>query len=47
MLMTGSKRPATLRFYERAGFERTGKTAFQIRQASGSASPPDRPGPAL
>lgn len=31
MLMTGSKNPATLAFYERAGFEQT-KTGFQIRR---------------
>ncbi len=31
MLMTGSKRPATLRFYERAGFEQS-KTGFQKRR---------------
>lgn len=28
MLMTGSKRDSTLRFYERAGYNRTDKTAF-------------------
>lgn len=28
MLMTGSKSEATLRFYERAGYNRTDKTAF-------------------
>lgn len=28
MLMTGSKEESTLRFYERAGYSRTGKTAF-------------------
>lgn len=28
MLMTGSKEESTLRFYERAGYNRTGKTAF-------------------
>lgn len=33
MLMTGSKKPATLRFYEKAGFEQS-KTGFQIRNAS-------------
>ena len=32
MLMTGSRRESTLRFYERAGFEREGKTAFQVRR---------------
>ncbi len=31
MLATGSKNPATLRFYESAGFSR-GKTAFQVRR---------------
>jgi len=31
MLMTGSKRAATLRFYEAAGFEQT-KTGFQVRR---------------
>lgn len=31
MLMTGSKEPATLAFYEAAGFERS-KTAFQVRR---------------
>ncbi|MEJ2031170.1 MAG: GNAT family N-acetyltransferase [Maritimibacter sp.] len=30
MLMTGSQDPATLRFYEQAGFEQS-KTGFQIR----------------
>lgn len=30
MLMTGSQKPETLRFYETAGFEQT-KTGFQIR----------------
>lgn len=28
MLMTGSKKESTLRFYERAGYNRTDKTAF-------------------
>jgi GNAT superfamily N-acetyltransferase len=28
MLMTGSKDPATLRFYERAGYNSSDKTAF-------------------
>jgi len=32
MLATGSKQEGTLRFYERAGFERGGKTFFQIRR---------------
>ncbi|AWN48902.1 GNAT family N-acetyltransferase [Methylobacterium terrae] len=32
MLMTGSKKPSTLAFYEAAGFEQT-KTGFQIRRA--------------
>ena len=31
MLMTGSKDPATLAFYEKAGFEQT-KTGFQMRR---------------
>jgi len=31
-LATGSKREATLRFYERAGFHRGGKTYFEIRR---------------
>jgi GNAT superfamily N-acetyltransferase len=31
MLMTGSKQPSTLRFYESAGFEQT-KTGFQKRR---------------
>ena len=31
MLATGSQRPETLRFYERAGFKR-GRTAFQARR---------------
>ena len=33
MLMTGSKRPETLAFYERCGFERT-KTGFERRRLS-------------
>ncbi len=33
MLATGSKNPATLRFYETAGFSSQGKTFFQIRRA--------------
>lgn len=33
MLMTGSKRPSTLAFYEAAGFEQS-KTGFQIRRLS-------------
>jgi GNAT superfamily N-acetyltransferase len=33
MLATGSKNPETLRFYERSGFERGGKTFFQARRA--------------
>ena len=33
MLMTGSKQPSTLKFYENAGFEQT-KTGFQIRRMS-------------
>jgi GNAT superfamily N-acetyltransferase len=32
MLATGSRREETLRFYEAAGFERGGKTFFQIRR---------------
>jgi GNAT superfamily N-acetyltransferase len=32
MLLTGSKEPATLRFYEKAGFEQS-KTGFQMRRA--------------
>jgi ribosomal protein S18 acetylase RimI-like enzyme len=32
MLATGSKSEATLRFYERVGFERGGKTFFQARR---------------
>lgn len=31
MLLTGSKQPSTLRFYENAGFEQT-KTGFQMRR---------------
>jgi GNAT superfamily N-acetyltransferase len=31
MLMTGSKRPSTLAFYEAAGFEQS-KTGFQVRR---------------
>lgn len=31
MLMTGSKRPSTIAFYEAAGFEQT-KTGFQMRR---------------
>jgi GNAT superfamily N-acetyltransferase len=33
MLLTGSKQPSTLNFYENAGFEQT-KTGFQIRRIS-------------
>jgi len=33
MLMTGSKDPAVLRFYEKAGFEQS-KTGFQMRNAA-------------
>lgn len=33
MLMTGSKNPATLAFYEAAGFEQS-KTGFQVRRAA-------------
>lgn len=32
MLTTGSRREATLRFYERAGFARGTKTTFEMRQ---------------
>ena len=32
MLATGSRREETLRFYEGAGFERGGKTFFQVRR---------------
>ncbi len=31
MLATGSQRPSTLRFYEKAGFKRDGKTFFEAR----------------
>ena len=31
-LATGSRQPATLRFYERAGFPRSHKTLFEIRR---------------
>ena len=31
MLLTGSKRESTLRFYERCGFDRHAKTAFLRR----------------
>jgi len=31
-LATGSKRESTLRFYEEAGFERGGKTYFEVRR---------------
>jgi ribosomal protein S18 acetylase RimI-like enzyme len=31
-LATGSKRETTLRFYEKAGFERGGKTYFEVRR---------------
>jgi GNAT superfamily N-acetyltransferase len=33
MLLTGSKQPSTLNFYENAGFEQT-KTGFQMRRIS-------------
>jgi GNAT superfamily N-acetyltransferase len=36
-LATGSRQEATLRFYEKAGFQRGGKTYFEVR-ASHSAS---------
>ena len=39
MLMTGSRRPSTLRFYENAGFEQS-KTGFQKRRHPWSAAPP-------
>jgi GNAT superfamily N-acetyltransferase len=32
LLATGSKKEATLRFYEGAGFDRGGKTYFEIRR---------------
>jgi ribosomal protein S18 acetylase RimI-like enzyme len=32
LLATGSKQEATLRFYEGAGFERGGKTYFEVRR---------------
>lgn len=32
LLATGSKQESTLRFYEEAGFERGGKTYFEIRR---------------
>ncbi len=32
MLATGSKREATLSFYEAAGFQKGGKTYFEIRR---------------
>ena len=34
MLLTGSKKPSTLRFYESAGFEQS-KTGFQLRRMAG------------
>jgi GNAT superfamily N-acetyltransferase len=36
MLMTGSKKPSTLAFYEAAGFEQS-KTGFQIRRRAARA----------
>ena len=33
LLATGSKREATLRFYEEASFERGGKTYFEVRRS--------------
>ena len=33
MLMTGSKKPSTIAFYEAAGFEQS-KTGFQVRRAA-------------
>lgn len=38
MLLTGRQDEATLRFYERAGFDRSGKTGF-IAKPSAEASP--------
>lgn len=32
LLATGSKRETTLRFYEEAGFQRGGKTYFEVRR---------------
>lgn len=32
LLATGSKRETTLRFYEGAGFQRWGKTYFEVRR---------------
>lgn len=36
MLLTSSSNEATLRFYERAGFDRQGKQAFVARPAAGA-----------
>jgi GNAT superfamily N-acetyltransferase len=38
MLLTGSKRPETLKFYGRVGFEQS-KTGFQIRRPSSPPAP--------
>ena len=38
MLASGSRREATLRFYERAGFERGGKTSFRCGARSAHPS---------
>ena len=32
LLATGSKQETTLRFYEEAGFQRGGKTYFEVRR---------------
>lgn len=46
MLLTGSKNPATLTFYEKAGFEQS-KTGFQIRRAVGTTGVIDEEGVAF
>ncbi len=33
LLATGSQKEATLRFYEGAGFQRGGKTYFEVRRS--------------
>lgn len=43
MLATGSRQEATLRFYERAGFERGGKTFFEARRQGGASAGPGAP----